>query len=333
MRVAVVGAGVMGCAAARELARDGHEVLLYEQFDVGNERGSSHGRTRIVRLAYRELEWVRLAEGSFAGWRELEEEAGVTLLTLPGLVEFALDEEHGSIAALAAAGAEFERLTPDEVAVRWSLCCPDGWTAMYQPRAGVVRADLALRAFLAGALRHGTRLVTGTRVRCVDDLDAEVVVVTAGAWAARLVPDLPVRTTRETVVYFHRGGEPLPSLVHRDPAGDGRAMYSLWDPLHGLKAGAHHQGREVDADDESIGPDPALVERVIDWVAATHPDADPRPVATQTCMYTTTADEGFVVRRDGRVVVGSACSGHGFKFAPAIGRQLADLAGRYPAES
>jgi sarcosine oxidase len=324
MRVAVVGAGVMGCAAARELARDGHEVSLYEQFEVGNERGSSHGRTRIVRLAYRESEWVRLAEGSFDGWRELEEEAGVTLLTLPGLVEFAVDEEQGSTAALTAAGATFEVLTADEVASRWPLRCPDGWTAMYQPRAGVVRADLALRAFLAGALRHGTRLVAGTRVSDLDELDADVVVVTAGSWAPKLVPDLPVRVTRETVVYFHRDGRALPSLVQRDPSGDGRAMYSLWDPLHGLKAGAHHQGREADPDD-TTGPEPELVERIVEWVTATHPDADPRPVASQTCMYTTTADEGFIVRREGRVVVGSACSGHGFKFAPAIGRQLADL--------
>src|SRR5437867_10027558 len=76
MRVAVVGAGVMGCAAACELARDGHEVALFEQFRVGHDRGSSHGRSRIFRLAYPELEYVRLAEKALRGWRVLEVETG-----------------------------------------------------------------------------------------------------------------------------------------------------------------------------------------------------------------------------------------------------------------
>ena len=77
MNVAVVGAGIMGCAAARELARTGHDVTLYEQFRVGHDRGSSHGRSRIVRLAYPELEFVELAKEAFKGWRELEEESGL----------------------------------------------------------------------------------------------------------------------------------------------------------------------------------------------------------------------------------------------------------------
>jgi sarcosine oxidase len=102
-------------------------------------------------------------------------------------------------------------------------------------------------------------------------------------------------------------------------------MYSLHDPVHGLKAGAHHAGPEADPDTDTP-PDPAIVERVVSWVRERFPDVEPEPVETQTCLYTTTADEHFVLERRGRVVVGSACSGHGFKFAPAIGRRLAALA-------
>jgi len=324
MRVAVVGAGIMGCATARALAGDGHEVVLYEQFRVGHDRGSSHGQSRIVRLAYPDQEWVRLAAESFAGWRELEDECGTPLLRLCGLLEFAEDEAKGSRGALTAAGAAFEPLTGERAAARWPVRPPGGWSVLYQPQAGIVRADLALRAFLDGALRRGAVLREQTRVS-LDGLDAEVVVVTAGSWARRLVPDLPVRTTRETLAYFRRDGEPLPSVVQRDPELPQRVMYSLWDPEHGLKAGAHHAGRELDPD-STAGPDLATVECVARWVAATHPDADPRPVATQTCLYTTTADESFILQRRGRVVIGSACSGHGFKFAPAVGRRLADLA-------
>jgi sarcosine oxidase len=78
--------------------------------------------------------------------------------------------------------------------------------------------------------------------------------------------------------------------------------------------------------DEPGEADPALVERIAEWVSRTYPDADPNPVRAETCMYTSTADEHFILERRGRVVIGSACSGHGFKFAPAIGMRLASLA-------
>jgi sarcosine oxidase len=169
------------------------------------------------------------------------------------------------------------------------------------------------------------RLEEGRRVDSIDELDASVVVVTAGPWVTRFFPDLPVRTTRETVAYFRREGDPLPSVVQLDPEKRGHAMYSLHDPVHGLKAGAHHAGAAVDPEGPAE-PDAALVERIAEWVARTYPDADPEPVAAETCMYTTTADEHFILERRGKVVIGSPCSGHGFKFAPAIGTRLAALA-------
>jgi sarcosine oxidase len=202
---------------------------------------------------------------------------------------------------------------------------PDGWTALFQPEGGIARADLAHRAFVDSAVARGARLEEDTPIRSLDEVAADVVVVTAGPWITRLVPDLPVRTTRETVVYFRRTGAPLPSVVQLDPETRGHALYSLHDPLHGLKTGAHHAGADADPDVPGR-PDPVVVERVADWVARTYPDAEPEPVAAETCMYTTTADEHFILERRGRVVIGSACSGHGFKFAPAIGKRLAALA-------
>jgi monomeric sarcosine oxidase len=324
-RVAVVGAGIMGSAAAYALARDGHDVTLYEQFEVGHTRGSSHGRSRIVRLAYPEVELVELAKESFAGWRELEREAGVELLELNGLLELVEDAAQGSSAALDAAGAAYELLTPEEAQGRWPVGVPDGWSALFQPEAGIVRADLAHRAFVERAVARGAALREHTRIESLDDVDAEVVVVTAGPWVTRFFPDLPVQTTRETVAYFRREGAPLPSVVQLDPVTRGHAMYSLHDPVHGLKAGAHHAGARVGPDEEG-GADPTLVERVVEWVARTYPDANPEPVAAETCMYTTAPGERFILERRGRVVIGSPCSGHGFKFAPAVGRRLARMA-------
>ena len=323
--VVVVGAGIMGSATARALAGAGREVLLVEQFRVGHEHGSSHGRSRIVRLAYPEVEFVELAQESFAGWRELEEESGHTLLELNGLLELVESSGQSSQDALEAAGAEYELLDAARARRRWPVGVPEGWTALFQPEAGIVRADLAHRAFVDRALAHGARLEEESRVESLDDIDAKVVVVTAGPWVTRFFPDLPVRTTRETVAYFRREGEPLPSVVQLDPETRGHAMYSLHDPVHGLKAGAHHAGANV-SPDESALPDPALVERIAEWVARTYPDADPNPVAAETCMYTTTPDEHFILERRGKLVIGSACSGHGFKFAPAIGTRLAAMA-------
>jgi monomeric sarcosine oxidase len=323
--IAVVGAGIMGSATAYVLARDGHDVVLYEQFEVGHTRGSSHGRSRIVRLAYPEVEFVELAQEAFAGWRELEREAGVELLELNGLLELVDDLAQGSSAALDAVGAPYELLDANTVRERWPVGVPNGWTALFQPEAGMVRADLSLRAFVDRAVAHGAQLRERTPVASLDELDAAAVVLTAGPWVRRFFPDLPVRTTRETVAYFRRDGEPLPSVVQLDPVTRGHALYSLHDPVHGLKAGAHHAGAEIDPDDEG-GPDAALVERIAEWVARTYPDADPKPVAAETCMYTTTADEHFILERRDRVVIGSPCSGHGFKFAPAVGRRLAQMA-------
>jgi sarcosine oxidase len=138
-------------------------------------------------------------------------------------------------------------------------------------------------------------------------------------------PDLPVSVTRETIAYFRREGAPPPSVVELNEETGGHAMYALHDPVHGLKAGAHHAGAETDPNEDG-DPDAAIVERISAWVRERLPDADPEPAGAETCLYTSTADESFVLERRGRVVVGSACSGHGFKFAPAVGRRLAGLA-------
>jgi monomeric sarcosine oxidase len=323
--VVVVGAGIMGSATAYALAREGRNVLLVEQFEVGHERGSSHGRSRIVRLAYPELEFVELAKEAFAGWRELEREAGIELLELNGLLELVESTGQSSGPALDAAGASYELLDPEDARRRWPVGVPDGWTVLFQPEAGIVRADAAHWAFVDCAVANGARLEENTRIRSLDEIDAEAVVLTAGAWVREFFPDLPVRVTRETVAYFRRDGQPLPSVVQLDPATRGHAMYSLHDPAHGLKAGAHHAGAEV-TPDEPGEPDPVLVERISEWVARTYPDVAPEPVGAETCLYTNTPDEHFILERRGRVVIGSPCSGHGFKFAPAIGNRLAALA-------
>jgi sarcosine oxidase len=301
----------MGSATAWALRERGADVTVYEQFDsVDHDRGSSHGRTRIFRLAYPQDEWVELAEEALDGWRDV----GDDVLSLYGLVELAPTRELTSADALERCGAAYSFEVP-EARVR----APDGWAALWQPAAGVVHADRARHAFL-----RDIDVRTAVRIATPDELDADVVVLTVGGWIRSLVPDVPVRVTRETVAFFEHDGPPLPSVVELN-VNRGHAMYALHDPVHGLKVGAHFHGHETDPDAVEDADD-ALVARIAEWTAARFPEVRPEPVGAQSCLYTSTSDESFVLERRGRVVIGSPCSGHGFKFAPAIGRRLADLA-------
>ena len=330
-QVAVVGAGIHGLAATRALARRGHAVTLYEQFDFDHNRGSSHGASRIFRLSYPEVGWVRMAQEALPLWRELEDESGKQLLDLNGIIEFVRGKGEGSRLALEEAGATVELLDADEVVRRFPMVRPpEGSTAVFQSDAGIVRASDARHAFADGARAHGAQIETNVRVDDLDDVAADVVVVTAGAWAkdllARAVIDLPVVETSETVSYFTMKSErPVPSVVDFKPGGLGHGTYALADPAHGLKLGIHMSGKPVDPDNPA-GPDEELVEQMREAVELYFPSADPKPARVDTCLYTRTDDERFVLERHGRIVVGSACSGHGFKFAPVVGERLADLA-------
>jgi len=326
--VVVVGAGVNGLATAWALASEGHDVVVHEQFAPGHARGSSHGRSRIFRLAYPEEEWVRLAQEALVGWRELEAETGERLLGFPGIVELVGHLGESSRAALAAEGVETEVLDADELLRRFDLRAPEGYVGMLQPEAGYVLADRALAAFQAGVEQRGGRVSYESKVESLDDVDARALVVTAGPWARALLAqagiELPVVETRETVLFFRLEREsPVPSTVTM--VDNLHGFYSVYDPVYGLKVGHHKSGIPADPDEEG-GPDHAIVDEVTEWAGRTFTLADPEPVEVQTCFYTNTVDDSFVLERHGRIVVGSACSGHAFKFGPAVGARLAALA-------
>jgi sarcosine oxidase len=348
VQVVVVGAGVAGLATAWALARSGCEVLVLEQFEVGHARGSSHGHARIFRLVYDDPHYVRLAQRALPLWRELEDETGRALLRTTGSIELGpgLEERRR---ALEACGVEFEVVSAAEVCARHPLRLPDDLACLAQADGGVLDAEAAQLAFLDSAWRRGARLLEGTRAEAVEDgddaavvraggreLEADAVVVAAGAWVNRLLEPLgralPVVVTRETVAYFPLEADGLPSLVDwRAPPGRAHAtvaavgsVYALTSP-EGLKVGVHRAGHEADPD-EVGGPDPEVVGQAAEWVERHCPTARPEPLRSETCLYTNMPDESFVLECRGRVVVGSPCSGHGFKFAPAVGERLAELA-------
>jgi sarcosine oxidase len=338
----VVGAGAMGSSTAWWLARRGRDVVLLEQFEQGHARGSSHGATRIFRFAYPDPDYVRLAQQALPLWRELEADSGRTLLETTGAVDHG---DPGSVdataAALAACGGAHERLSPDAASERWPhmrfdravLFHPDGGRCL----AGATVAALQERAAAHGAdVRFGTGPAVvrtagdGVEVHTGDERwTAPVAVVTAGAWVKRTAGefvDLPPTTvTREQIQHFApRDGadaQGWPSLIHhRTPW-----VYGLYSAGEGLKVAEHHVGPVADPDDLDTGTVPELTERVAAYVAEWFPGLDPTPTNISRCIYTTTPTEDFVLDRRGPLVVGSPCSGHGFKFTPVVGRILADM--------
>jgi sarcosine oxidase len=336
--VVVIGVGVMGAATGRVLAKAGKKVAMLERFDIGHARGSSHGSARIFRFSYRDPQYVEMAQEALPLWRDLEEETGERLLTATGGIDTGpLVPQHAG--ALESCGATFELLDGASVNSRFpSLTLPADAKALYQPDAAVIAAERSWRAFVASAVREGADLrehSTVTEVVPSSDgvevgvdgvrLHAETAVVTAGAWARDLLApidiELGVVPTRETVAYFHTSMPDVPVLV----AWSDPAFYALPTPL-GIKAGHHIAGPPADPD-QGGSPDADAVARLSQGIATMFAGVAPEPRLAETCFYTNTPDEHFVLERHGMVVVGSPCSGHGFKFAPLIGRRLADLCG------
>ena len=348
--VVVIGAGVIGLATARAVAQAGRDILVLEQDVVGTPRGSSHGSSRIFRLAYEQEERVRLAQEAQPLWRDLERETGMELLAARGSLDLGGDLEHQT-SVLAACGVGFEVLEAEEVRERFELEV-GAVPALHQPEGGVVWAERALAALSSSARDHGAGVAEGMKALSLEVtgdgvqietsksvLDARVCIVTAGSWAAPLLAPagvhLPVTVTRETVVYFeHPGPRPAPAVIDwRSPDAaawqlrrEGLAPYALDADGCALKAGLHNAGPVVDPDQPG-DPDAAVADCVAEWVSRMFPRADRTPLRAETCLYTSTADDRFVLERHGPLVVGSACSGQGFKFAPALGARLAGLAG------
>jgi sarcosine oxidase len=345
----VVGAGVAGSAAAHALGERGVETVLFEQFVVGHQLGSSHGETRLFRLAYPEPDYVRLAQRALERWRRLEDAAGETLLvTTGGLFAGSWAEACG--AGLAAAGVAREWLPAEEAAERFPMMSFAGLErVLYQPAGGVCLAGRTVAAQVRLAREAGvdvreaaevTRFAVGDDGIAVtsgeDTVHAPVAVIAAGSWAGDLLfelgIELPLRPAFAQYTFFapRDTSAPMPPPFiegYHGPTGLGAGGY--WVPgVEGtrFKAALGAPGRTIHP---AAGPFAVDLEREAKdaaWLARRLPAFDPTPLGSETCIYTMTPDEDFVLERVGPIVVASACSGHGFKFGPLLGEILADLA-------
>jgi sarcosine oxidase len=350
--IIVIGLGAAGSAALCQLARRGVRAVGIEQFHLGHDRGSSHGPTRIFRLAHFENPaYVPLLHRAAALWRELETVSGRKLLATTGIAEIGpRDGElvRGTLAASVRHGLAHEVLDAAAFMRRYpAFTIPQDYAAVVQPDGGYIEAAAALDTHIraardAGAVVRSEEKVVAiaprrNSVRITTDhgvIDADGAVVTAGPWTADVLPDLqlPLRVTRQVAGWF----EPRQSA----PFAETFPVFLL-ESRHGIHYGLPPYGRlgmkiaKHHHFDELVGPDrydmtvsPADEAAIRAPLAEFLPAANGRLLDAQTCLYTMTPDETFIIDRVPgvpHIVIASPCSGHGFKFAPAVGEIVADL--------
>lgn len=353
--VVVVGAGAMGSATAWWLAKQGRSVAVLEQFSRGHVQGSSHGQTRIFRVSYRDAIYTSLAESAIPLWRELEADSTMALLEQSGQLDHgyaaAIDEVEMS---LRNAGYAYERLDPIAAQERWPAFNFDT-SVIFSPDGGRVFADRTLQAAMSVAEGWGAEVHFDTPVLTIEPHGegaavvtdsgtwiAGSVVVSAGGWLSELVgPDSPwaqsvslpvIEVTEQQPVHFAiRPGMHFPSYLHHVPddipgASLRFGAYGLESPGEGVKLGLETNVRVKSLEQRDLSIDPAALDDAVEYAQQWLPGADTSQVAAVSCLFTMTPDAHFILDRRGPLVVCSPCSGHGFKFTPAIGKITAELA-------
>jgi len=347
MKVAVVGLGVAGLSICARLALAGHEVSGFEQFDAMHERGSSHGDTRIMRLTPGEGEvYVRLARRAAVLWRTWEGLAGRPFIDWTGGL-MAGPRDSPFVAACQAMSTKPTSLLRGDAIhplTHGYIAMPYEWDVCRQEDCGVIAADAERAFLLRQAPRWGARLRHNVRIEGPIDgpilkIDNETrvfdaVIVTAGGWAGKLLPEFAGRLSvrRRVVGWFATPAARLLPVICVDNE-DG--VYGMPAPRGLYKLGLHSVGAQVDPNDVAE-PDARDAVQLSAHVHEMFPKHNPKPVRMATCLYTVTPDENFIIAQSStheRVLLFSACSGHGFKYAPVFG-ELAEewLKGKPSAE-
>ena len=354
--VIVVGVGAMGSATCYHLARLGKRVLGLEKFEIPHAMGSSGGYTRIIRSSvYEKPGYVPLVRDAFKWWRQLESESGESLLTVTGGLY--LGEQRGALLpgskrAADEHGLTYEQLSESALKKRYPMfALPAGTEGFFEHEAGFLRPERCISVMVNGALRRGAVIrglspmidweTDGSRatVRTKDgSYTADQIVFTSGAWSDKLVADLGVqlRVTRQVQGWiapkdpsrFAPGVFPAWIYEHPDTDNEHHYGFPLVSDQVGLKVAKHDRVNECDPD--VIDRTPTDADRATFWgpVSRLLPDACGSLIAMKVCMYTNTPDKTAIVDRHPQlrnVVVSAGFSGHGFKYASAVGRMVADL--------
>jgi sarcosine oxidase len=359
----VIGVGGAGSATLYHLARRGLNVLGIEQFTIAHDKGSSHGLTRIIRLAYYEHpSYVPLLRRAYDLWHGLEAETGEKLLYTTGSIDAGPETSEvfaGSLQSCIEHDLPHDVLDAAALNARFpGYQFPAGTMAVFQPQGGLLVPELCIEAHVRAAQAHGATLHTGERVLGweptadggvrVDAIDAagnttryfaRALAVCGGAWVGKLIPWMAARAVPERqVLIWLETQQPALFRPERFPVWNAKVEegryygFPEFNPTGttpGMKYGRwHHREEVVDPDtmDRNVYPeDEALLRQ---FGERYFPQGAGRTLAMKACMFTNTADEHFIIDHlpeAPQVVVTSACSGHGYKMCSVIGEITADL--------
>lgn len=351
----VIGIGGMGSATAYHLAKRGKKVLGLERFDIPHEMGSSHGVTRIIRLAYYEhASYVPLLKRAYELWHELEQTANEKLLHTTGSIDAGPRDSavfRGSLHSCAVHDLKHEVLTSAELTARFpGYKLPADTMALFQPDGGFLLSERCIVAHVQaaqalGAEIHGREAVlgweptsNGVKVRTDrGEYEADKLVLTAGAWMGSLVDKLkPLTEPERQVLLWLQPNKPELFTPERFPVfnllvDEGRFYGFPEHGIPGVKLGMyHHFNEKIDPDRLDRNAVTAQDEKVLrDFIEKYMPDAAGPTQSLKVCMFTNTPDEHFILDQHPdypQVILGSPCSGHGFKFSSVVGEILSDLA-------
>ncbi|MCH9010886.1 MAG: N-methyl-L-tryptophan oxidase [Chloroflexi bacterium] len=351
--VIVVGVGGMGSAALYELAKRGQRVLGIERYGIAHDMGSSHGFTRIIRLAYYEdPSYVPLLRRAYELWRELQEVMGEQVLHITGSIDagppgsFTFD---GSLESCRMHGIPHEVLTSAEISSRFpGYRLPSETMAVYQEDGGFLVPEKCIEGYVElakglgadvhtdervldwSATSSGVHVTTGT-----GKYEAERLVVTAGAWTESMLPALRGLAVpeRQVLAWFEPKKpeifQPATFPVFNVVVDEGRYYGFPEFGVPGFKVGRYHHMEEVvDPDTYDREPNPRDEALLREFTERYFPEAAGATSSMKACMFTNSPDEHFIIDRlpdAPQVTVAAGFSGHGFKFCSVVGEVLADL--------
>jgi sarcosine oxidase len=354
---AVVGLGAMGSATLWQLAERGARVIGVDRFAPPHDRGSSHGESRVIRSAYFEdPSFLPLVRRAFSLWRTLEADSGEALLAMTGAAMIGRAGSaviEGALRTAQVHALEHELLDAEEASRRLPQHrLGAGDVVLVERDGGVLAPERCVAAMLRRAQELGAQVTTACAVQGIeprDDggcirlhldggaiIDARRVVVCAGPWTPSLLPALrvPLWVERQVNAWFpvRDSARFAPQVfpVFLRQLDSGRLVYGV-PSMDGatVKLAVHHEGARVDPDSVPRDVTAADLQPLQEYIADRLHGVETRPVRAITCLYTNTPDERFLIEAvpdvPGVTVV-SACSGHGFKFAPAVGETAAGLA-------
>ena len=338
MHVVIVGAGTFGASLAWTLVRAGERVTLVDQFEPGDRRATSGGETRLIRCSHgADPGYTAMARRARTLWRELEAETGEELMLERGVAWFAHSEDSwdgASEQTLAAQGIPVERLEPGEATKLYpSLGTADLAFVLFEPEAGALRAQRAVRALARQARAHGARLLRGRArpdgaVAVLEDgtrLEGDAVVWACGGWLAGLFGDLvTLKVTRQELLFIDGGPawREVPAWVDYD-----RAMYGTGDLDElGFKAALDFDGPPLDPD-APLDDTPTTEAQVRAYLRDRFPALEHAPLnEARACRYELSPDSHFLAgphpEHPGVWLLGGG-SGHGFKQGPAMAEIVA----------